>query len=364
MITSTFNNIEISALATAVPTKWTPIEKFDTDAEPDIIKTFKNSVGVEGRYDAAPRQTTSDFAYVAAKAVLEHRKIRTEDVGVLVFVTQSPDYRTPATACVLQNRLGLSESCIAFDVNQGCSGMVYGLNIACALLTNANTDNALLLLGDIAGKKYRRNITNGEINREDGEAMLFGDAGAAVLLQKKEQATPLHMGMCTDGSGFKSLIQPYGQYRHHYGSDASEMDGAAIFDFSISRAPELIKNLMDTIGTTSEEYDCLALHQANKLIMKQIAKYAGFSKEQNLIAINQFGNTTSASIATALTKRYGKDEAGKIRAMLCGYGIGLSWGAVSMEMNKKDILPLILTDEFFDDGYPDKQPSWSTKIKG
>ncbi len=363
MITSTFNDIEISALATAVPTKWTPIEEFDPDADPGEIKIFKKGVGVEGRYDAVAKQTTSDLAYVAAKAVLDHKKVRPEDVGLLIFVTQSPDYRTPATACVLHKRLGLSHSCMAFDVNQGCSGMVYGLNIACSLLTNAGTDNALLLLGDITGKKYRRNIAMGELDKDDSEARLFGDAGAAVLLQKKETADPIYMGMCTDGSGYKALIQPYGQYRHHYGSDVSYMDGTAIFDFSISRAPELIRDLMADIKTTPEEYDCLALHQANKLIMKQIAKYAGFSREQNLIAIDQFGNTTSASIATALTKHYGEDEDGRIRAMLCGYGIGLSWGAVSMEMNKKDILPLILTDEYFDDGYPDEQPAPS-KIKG
>lgn len=355
MITSIFENIKISALATAVPTKWTPIEEFDSNADINEIKIFKKGVGVEGRYDATVGQTASDLAYVAAKAVLAHGEVKTEDVGILVFVTQTPDYYTPATACVLHKRLGLSESCMAFDVNQGCSGMVYGLNIVCSLLANASTENALLLLGDTQGKRYRREIADGEIDEKDGEARIFGDAGAAVLLQKKDIANPLYMGMCTDGNGYKLLIQPYGRYRHYYGTDVSNMDGASVFDFSINRAPEIIKDLMSDIGTVPEKYDCLVLHQANKLIMKQIAKYSGFSKKQNLIAIDQFGNTTSASIATALTKYYGEDIDGKICAMLCGYGIGLTWGAVSMEMDKKDILPLIFTDECFDDGYPDRQ---------
>lgn len=355
MIKSTFENIEICALATAVSSKWTSIEEFDVAADFNMIKSFKKSVGVEGRYDAAERQTTSDFAYVAAKAVIAHEKIKPNNIGMLVFVTQTPDYRTPATACVLHNRLGLSDSCIAFDVNQGCSGMVYGLNIVCALMTNANSDYALLLLGDTVGKNYRRNIADGMLSRDEGEAKLFGDAGAAILLKKSSAARPMNMGMCTDGSGYRLLIQPYGQYRHYYGSDVLQMDGAAIYDFSISRAPEIIKDLMSSIGTKAEDYDCLVLHQANKLIMKQIAKYAGFSKEQNLISINQFGNTASASIATALTKHYGEDNNGRLRAMLCGYGIGLSWGAISMEMDRRDILPLILTDEYFDDEYPDRQ---------
>lgn len=355
MITSIFKNIEIGALATAVPTKWTPIEEFNPSVDPDAVKSFKKSVGVEGRYDATEKQTAADLAYVAAKAVLDHKMVKPKEVGLLIFVTQTPDYYTPATACVLHKRLELSESCIAFDVNQGCSGMVYGLNIACAMLTNANVDNALLLLGDTQGKRYRREIADGDIDENDSEAMLFGDAGAAVLLQKKDIARPLYMGMCTDGNGYKLLIQPYGRYRHYYGTDVSNMDGTAVFDFSINRAPEVIKNLMNEIGTVPEKYDCLVLHQANKLIMKQIAKYAGFSRGQNLIAIDQFGNTTSASIATALVKYYGGEEDGRIFAMLCGYGIGLSWGAVSMEMDKRDILPLILTDEYFDDGYSDKQ---------
>lgn len=355
MIISTFNNIEVSAVATAVPFKWIPIEEFDPNADQDVIKNFKKSVGVEGSFNASSKQTASDLAYVAAKAVLNHSNVEPKNVGILVFVTQTPDYRVPATACVLHKRLGLSDSCMTFDVNQGCSGMVYGLNIVSALLKSANTDNALLLLGDTVGKKCRRNVTEGNLNRENGDVKLFGDAGAAVLLRRKAVASPLYMGMCTDGSGYQSLIAPYSGYRHYYGSDVSEMDGTAIFDFSINRAPQMIKELMSVIGVDPEWYDCLALHQANKLIMKQIAKYAGFSKEQNLIAIDQFGNTTSASIATALTKRYGEEEGGRIRAMLCGYGIGLSWGAVSMEMNKKDVLPLIMTDEYFDDGYPEKK---------
>lgn len=355
MVTSTFNNIEISALATAVPTKWTAIEEFDTEVDPNEIKIFKKSVGVEGRYDASIKQTASDFAYVAAKAVLNHKKVKPEDIGLLIFVTQTPDYFTPATACILHKRLELSDSCMAFDINQGCSGMVYGINIASALMASADTDFALLLMGDTIGKNYHRNIMNDELDREDGEAKLFGDAGAAVLLSKRQDAASLYMGMCTDGTGYRSLIQPYGQYRHPYGADVFEMDGTAIFDFSVNQAPKVIKDLMDWIGSTPAEYDCLALHQANKLIMKQIAKYAGFSGKQMLIAIDEFANTTSVSIAAALTKHYGAEGEGRVHAMLCGYGTGLSWGAVSMEMNKKDILPLIQTDEYFEDGYPDQR---------
>ena len=111
---------------------------------------------------------------------------------------------------------------------------------------------------------------------------------------------------------------------------------------------------MKTLGTEPTDYDCLVLHQSNKLMIRQIASLAGFSKKQNLISIDKFGNTSSASISTALTQHYGRDNTmDSIKVLLCGYGVGLAWGVVSTEICINDILPLILTDEYFDDGYSD-----------
>lgn len=356
MIKSTFNNIEIAAVATAVSTKWTPVEKFIGDTDEKSIAKFKKNTGVEGRYDAGNKQTTSDFCFAAAKKTIEHTNTKLKDIGLLIFVTQTPDYRIPATACVLHKRLGLSSDCMAFDINQGCAGMVYGINVACGVLNSSNADVALLLFGDTIGKRHRRNIGEGLTDEDDNESKLFGDAGAAILLKKKQGASQIDCAMRTDGEGFKSIIVPYGGYKHLYGPDIPEMDGVEVFNFAIEKPPILIKELMEDIGTTAEDYDCLILHQANKFIMKQVARRSGFSNKQNLISIDKFGNTSSASIATALTKYYGEDNEGVVKVMMCGFGIGLSWGAVSAEIKKENILPLIQTDEYFDDGYKDVQP--------
>lgn len=351
MIKSSFNDIKIAAVATAVSTKWTPVEEFISEPDEKNIAKFKKNTGVEGRYDAGPKQTTADFCYAAALKVMEHKNIKQEDIGLIVLVTQSADYKIPATACVLHERLGLSEDCMAFDVNQGCSGLVYGFNVVCGIMESSNINNALLLVGDTSGKSHRRHIREGLVDPDDNEAKLFGDAGAAVLLTKDEAAPHLDMAMRTDGSGFKAIIQPYGAARHFKGPQVSGMDGVEVFNFAIEKPPILIKELMEDIGSTPEEYDCLILHQANKFIMKQVARRSGFTSKQNLLSIDKFGNTSSASIVTALTKYYGEENEGTVKAMMCGFGIGLSWGAVSAEIEKKDILPLIMTDVYFDDGY-------------
>lgn len=351
MIKSVFCDIKIGGIVTAVPTKWTPLESL-SELDEKMLRRFRKNVGVEGRYDAGELQTASDLACVAARKLIAHKSIKLEEIGIIVFVTQRQDYQSPATACVLHKRLGLSQSCIAFDINQGCAGMVHGISVVASLLQNSNTRNALLLIGDTVGKSCRRLVECGVFDKDNNDAKLFGDAAAAVLLQREEGSSELVVGMCTDGEGYKAIIEPYGQERHYYESRTFEMDGAAVFDFAIEKPPLLIKELMESIGTTAENYDCLALHQANKLIISQIAKYSGFSSEKNLISIDKFGNTSSVSIATALTKYYGEDNSeGSIKAMLCGFGVGLSWGAVSTEIAKKDILPLILTDEYFVDEY-------------
>lgn len=353
MIKSNFNDIKIQALATAVSTKWTPVKEFIEEPDEKNIAKFKKNTGVEGRYDADEKQTTSDLCYAAAKAAIKHKGILPEEIGLLVFVTQTPDYILPATACVLQNRLGLSDNCMAFDVNLGCSGFVYGLNIVSGIMESSNVKYSLLLAGDTSGKSHRRYIDRGWTDSDDNEAKLFGDAGCAALLEKTSDAPRLDMAMCTDGSGYKAIIRPYGSQRHFDGPGISKMDGVEVFNFAIDKPPSLINNLMKDIGTTPEDYDGIILHQANKLIMKQVVRRAGFKSKQHLVSIDKFGNTSSASIATALTKYYGGETEGSAKVMLCGFGIGLSWGAVSAEIEKKDILPLIQTDEYFDDGIED-----------
>ena len=133
---SELKDVKVVGMAAAVSNTWDNVREFSTEDEA-VINKFIRTTGVEGRYSANPRQCTSDFCCAAAEKVLAEKKISREEVGVLVFVTQTSDYRIPSTACVLQNRLGLSTSCIAFDVNLGCSGFTYGINIVGSLLMSS-----------------------------------------------------------------------------------------------------------------------------------------------------------------------------------------------------------------------------------
>lgn len=351
MIVSNFNDIKISAMAAAVSNDWTALSEI-SDEDEAVIKKFTKKTGVEGRYNAGVRQTTSDFCYAAAKAILDEKKVNVEEIGVLVFVTQTPDYRIPATACLLQDRLGLKSDCIAFDVNLGCSGFSYGLNIVASILKASNSKKALLLAGDTSAKIKSPKNNN---KTTHSASMLFGDSGTATLIELDKTAKPIGMISKTDGSGFKAIIAPFGGWRNPddpQDKNASTMDDIAVFNFAISEVPDLLKETMKLTNSTPDNYDCLVLHQANLFIMKNVAKRTGFGMDKTLVSIDKFGNTSSSSLPITLVNEYGNEKENKeIHALMCGFGVGLSWSTVDCYVNTNDILPLVHTDEYFTDGY-------------
>lgn len=351
MIVSRFENIKISAIAAAVSNTWSSLKDLGIE-DNDVIKKFTKKTGVEGRYDAGLKQTTADFCFAAAKAILREKEVNIDEIGVLVFVTQTADYRIPATACVLQDRLALRKDCIAFDVNLGCSGFSYGLNIVASILKSCNSKKALLLAGDTSAKIKSQSNNN---KTTHSASMLFGDSGTATLIEIAEKAKPINMISKTDGSGFKAIIAPYGGWRNPddpSGKESSIMDDVAVFNFAINEVPSLLKDTMDLASMKPEDYDCLVLHQANLFIMKQVAKRTGFSMDKTLVSIDKFGNTSSSSLPITLVNEYGNEKESKeIHALMCGFGVGLSWSTVDCYINTNDILPLVHTDEYFTDGY-------------
>lgn len=348
-------SIRVIGMAAAVSNTWQSLYDV-SDEDPELIKKFIKKTNVEGRYAAGLKQTTSDFCFAAAEKILNEKGISRDEIGVLVFVTQTPDYIIPATACVLQMRLGLKKDCIAFDVNLGCSGFTYGVNIAGTLLQQTETKYALLLCGDTSAKEKS---TKERTKTTHSASMLFGDSGTATLLEKTEDAPPMLVSSRTDGTGYKAIIKPYSQWRHpdkpETEAPGTRMDDIAVFTFATEEATDQINDYMAKTDTSADDYDGLVLHQANMMIMKQIAKKTGFAPEKNLISLNRFGNTSSSSIPITLVYKYGDQEENReIKALCCGFGIGLSWSTVAIRMNQKDILPLIHTDDYFVDGYPDE----------
>lgn len=343
-------------MAAAVSNQWDSLQDC-SDEDERTLKKFVKNIGVKGRWSASDRQTTSDFCFAAADKLLTTKSVDRSEVGVLVFVTQTADYGIPATACLLQDRLGLSKSCIAFDVNLGCSGFAYGVQIVASLLNAAEAKYALLLAGDTSAREIsalRKEKTT------HSAALLFGDSGTATLIEKVDEGTEagrLEFSSATDGSGYKAIIKPYGFWRNpdrpEGEAPGTRMDDVAVFNFSTSEVPEQLIDYMNMRRETPDDYDDLVLHQANLMIMKRIAKKSGFPPEKMPISIDRFGNTSSSSIPITLVDKYGDIEDGRtIKALCCGFGVGLSWCTVALQLNTDDILPVIHTDDYFVDGYP------------
>lgn len=352
-----YNNIKISGIATAVPDDKRKTEYWYEKFGQNAVDKFSKMTGVESTYQASEKQTASDLAFVAARELIKKKNIDKDSIGALVFISQGPDYQLPATANVLQYRLGLSNDVICFDVNLGCSGYVNGINIVAALMESSNITRALLLVADTSSKG---------VSKEDkSAAMLFGDAGSATLLEKNVTNGRINYWFKTDGNRFKAIIKPAGAYRNlgaprertlwpvdnNIRSDyETYMNGTDVFAFTISDVPKLINDFLTWQNSSIADYDRLFFHQANIYIIKQVTKKIKAAKEQVPISMDRYGNTSVTSIPLTISDYYGNSANQSVKILMSGFGVGLSWGVVDAVINTEDVFPIIETDEFFNDG--------------
>jgi 3-oxoacyl-[acyl-carrier-protein] synthase-3 len=356
MPTFNFNNIRISGLAAAVPKNIVKTESYKDRFGSEEVDKFMTMTGIVQTHRATEFQTASDLAYTAADRLLTAKNIDRNELGALVFGTTSPDYRRPASAFVIQKRLGLSVETAVFDISLGCSSLLYGLQVVASMMNNSDIRKALLVLGDTASK-----TTNPD---DRASIMIVGDAGVAVLLEKTDESVKITSLVRSDGTGYKYLIVPGGGYRNLNASHEVEicadgnkrslhnsfMQGTSVFTFTISDVPKLLKDYLEITGTTVEDYDAFAFHQANLYILKQIAKKVKIPFEKMVMSIDRYGNTSGASPIVSLCDNFGGLESKKIRTMLCGFGVGLSWGVTGLELDTADILPIIEDDTVFEEG--------------
>ncbi len=351
-----FDNIKIAGISCAVPKNKIYTESFKDIFGEEEVNKFMTMTGIRETRRTTEHQTASDLGFTAAKELLERKGIDRNDIGALVFGTTSPDYRRPASAFILHKRLELPVDTAVFDINLGCSSLVYGLQVVSSMMNNSNIEKALLIVGDTAGK-----TTN---PKDRASIMLAGDTGVAVLLEKSDEAEPIVSILRSDGSGYRYLIVPAGGYRNLNAShesvicaDGNErslhnsfMQGTSVFTFTISDVPRVIKDYFMETGTTVDDYDCFAFHQANHMILKQIAKKIKIPEEKMPISLHRFGNTSGASPFVTLCDAYGQDEGKNLRVFLCAFGVGLSWGACALNINTSDIMGIIEDDTIFEEG--------------
>jgi len=305
----------------------------DWDAEKIHDKT-----GIRSRRIAAEDETASDLAVAAAEKLFATGVCDPKDIDFLLFCTQSPDYFLPATACIIQERLGLRTDCGAIDFNQGCSGFVYGLALAKSLVEGGGARNVLLLTGETYSKLINR--------RDRSVRTVFGDAGAATLVSSAESESeflgPFVFG--TDGRGAKNLIVPAGGFRKPLSEDnavetedksgnwRSErnlfMNGPEIFNFTLSSVPAAARALLEKSNRSMEDVDCFIFHQANRFMLDRLRVKMNIPADRFPIELEDCGNTVSSTIPIAMERSLARGalKSGHT-AMLVGFGVGYSWAA-------------------------------------
>lgn len=305
-VSGVINGIKFSELACSVPSCEVNNEGFAVEFGADQIGKFEKMVGVKERRVTSGAESTSSLAIEAARKLSN-----VKDVDAVLFVSQTPDYVLPATACVVQHELGVKTDSIAYDINLGCSGFVYGVFSAASLLKMDGVNKVLLCGGDTISK-----LTDAH---DASAAPLFGDAGFASILERDESAAEIRYAFKTDGSGRAAIACDFG--------GRLKMDGMDVFNFTINEVPDLIKAELSAANLTSDSVDYLVLHQANKFVLKQVAMMTGFSMKKVPISMDRFGNTSSASIPLTLCD-LAKTVQGTKKIMMSGFGVGLSWGTL------------------------------------
>jgi 3-oxoacyl-[acyl-carrier-protein] synthase-3 len=357
MIQTKFKGSKISAVAVCIPSNKIPISAFYEDFGKDLVDKFSTMAGVQQIFRSKPKQTASDLGYTAAQEVFKSNKVAANEIGVLVFVSQKPDYRSPGTSYVLQKRLGLSTNVLCVDINLACSGWVYGLQTALSLLdTLQGNKKVLLITADTSSKTMSP--------QDRTTIMLFGDSGSAVVLEKDNNSTEeFSFASRTNGSKFKSIITPAGAFRNRdlqpidttWSDDIirndynTHMKGMAVFEFSITAVPKLINDYFDATETTAENYDFFILHQANLYILKQLSRKNKIPMDKIPISIDRYGNNSSNSIPLVLADHFANKKAEKLKLFVSGFGAGLSWACGTLAIDTAVILPIVMSDEYFED---------------
>lgn len=273
------------------------------------------ATGIERR-PISDRHTVSDLGCAAAEVVLEKLGWARESIGLLIVVTQTPDYPLPSTACVMQHKLGLGTHVVGFDLALGCSGYVYGLSAATAMMQTGGIQRALLVSGDITTRMIS----------EDNRALapLFGDAVAVTALELSDSGS-IAFDLGSDGSGAPYLISKTGGLAEP-GKAELFMDGTQVMAFSLKQVAPSIERALAAASLTIADMDHVILHQANAMMLRTLGHKIKASDEQMVYAVRDFGNTSSTSIPLAICDHLSKVAvSGETTFLLCGFGVGWSW---------------------------------------
>ena len=281
--------------------------------------------GIHARHFAAPEVASSDLALEASKKAPEAAGCQPQDIDLIIVATSTPDMVFPSTACILQNKLG-ANGCAAFDVQAVCSGFVYALTVADAMIQSGAASRALVVGSEVFSRILDFN--------DRTTCVLFGDGAGAVVLEASEQPGILASDLHADGKHVGILCVPGnvsgGQI---LGDPLLKMDGQAVFKLAVGVLEKAARATLDKAGLTDADIDWLIPHQANIRIMQSTARKLKLSMDKVVVTVDQHGNTSAASIPLALDHgvRSGQVKPGQT-VLLEGVGGGFTWGAVLLKM--------------------------------
>ena len=343
-----FTNVKISGISACVPKNISSnlevLKNYSTEESDKIIK----NVGIREKRYVDSNVTAADLCCKAADNLLNEMNIDRTSIDMLIFLSQLPDYRIPATSPSLQDRLGLSNNTACFDISLACSGYVYALSNAFSYASQNGINRVLLLVGETFSKI---------ISEQDKvNAPLYGDAGTASLIEKAENSESF-FSLYSDGSGYKSIMIEAGGARcpvdpnnilpieaedgNKRAKNQLFMDGLEVFNFTLKVVPKSINDILSYARKDINQIDYFLFHQANKFMIDFFVKKLKIDTERVPISLDTFGNVSSPTIPLTIVSRLHNKLKTNNQILLSGFGAGLSWGAAIVDLENCHISKLI-----------------------
>ncbi len=329
-----YEGVGIAAMAAAVPKRVIKNREYTEVFTKEEAHEIVDKTGIEERRFSDAETCSSDLCFAAAEKLIADNNVNKDEIDLLVFISQTPDYRMPATSVTLQHRLGLPNNTIAFDINLGCSAFLYGLSVVYGMMERSGLRKALLLDGETRSKVYS--------SRDRRTAFLFGDGGVAALIERDPKFSKSTFSLNSDGSRADLIMIPAGGYRKmssaetvvekvidEFGNMRSDeqgyMRGGDVFNFVIREIPRDIKNTLAFAGKTNDDFDYIVFHQANNFINSYIMKKMKMDANKIPSTIAKFGNTSSVSVPLTIVSELKGKLDGQKELLLSAFGVGMTW---------------------------------------
>ena len=348
-----FKNKRISGILTILPKK---AVKFEDEMgnysfSPAKCMKLKLAMGYKEHRIAEPGQCSSDFCKYGLQYLFDNNLLKKEDIDALLFVSQSADYYMPPTSNILHGHFELKHDCLCMDINQGCAGFELGLIQAFMLLEQPAIKKVVLMNADVLSPKVS--------DQDRNSKPLIGDAAAITVVEKSNDDSTVYANIKMDGTGAFALNIPAGGFRMPSTSETAVMEqdaagnfrskdnlvmqGDDVFNFVQREVPPMIEHLYEQSGVDRNEVDWYMFHQPNKFMLHKLADKLGVPHEKmpaNIV--ENFGNASGVTVPTCITFNLGDQLVeGKMKLCMAGFGVGLTWSSIMMEMGNLNFNKII-----------------------